>query len=379
MQIEQTGSCPDDGVPLRNSLQSLPGSAYTSDSFWQREAERLFPAGWVFVAFAHELSQAGDAVPVTVAGQPLLLLRNRQGDIKGFHNVCRHRCLKLVDAPVNVGSMLKCPYHAWAYSLNGELKATPYFGGRDSHRAEGFDRSENGLIPVRTAVWHDWVFVNLDGQAEDFEDFVTPLARNTQGLDLASARLVGVIDLGVVKANWKALMENFIEPYHVQFVHRKTTEQPLRDHYTVIDGGCLGSAVDISETSTASGDAKTLAVSSRYLTLFPNFVFGRYFPDQIGVHLNTPLGPDKTLQRRAIYTTDGSSPGTLQAEAIMQLWTEVHREDHEICERLQAGRHSAVAEAGGVLSPHWEDSVGRFQDFVRAAVSCQQQRGGEKK
>lgn len=373
MQTERKGSCSDVSRFPGQALQSLPGSAYTSEGFWQCEAERLFPAGWVFVAFAHELSKAGDAVPVTVAGQPLLLLRNREGEIKGFHNVCRHRCLKLVETPGNVGSMLKCPYHAWAYSLNGELKATPYFGGRDSHRAEGFDRSQNGLIPVRTAVWHDWVFVNLNGEASDFEEFVAPLVRNLQGLDLARARLVGVIDLGVVKTNWKALMENFIEPYHVQFVHKKTTEQPLTDHYTVIDGGCLGSAVDISQTSTApdntATNTATLAVSSRYLTLFPNFVFGRYFPDQIGVHLNIPLGPGKTLQRRAIYITDGSLPGAQEAEALMRLWTEVHREDHEICERLQAGRHSTAAEAGGVLSPHWEDSVRRFQELVRAAVT----------
>ena len=98
-------------------------------------------------------------------------------------------------------------------------------------------------------------------------------------------------------------------------------------------------------------------------------MFGRYFPDQIGVHLNTPLGPGQTLQRRAIYTTDGSTLETQAAEALKNLWIEVHREDHEICERLQTGRLSAVAESGGFLSPKWEDSVGRFQDLVKAAVS----------
>lgn len=364
------GSVAGGETALPGPAHGLPGSAYTSDAFWRREAARLFPAGWVFVAFTHELERAGDAVPVDLAGQPLLLLRNRRGDIKGFHNICRHRCLKLVDAPTNVGTMLKCPYHAWAYSLNGELKATPYFGGRDSHRTEDFDRSLNGLIPVRTAVWHDWVFVNLDGEAEDFDAFIAPLVRNLDGLDLTQAKLVGVIDLGIVNTNWKALMENFIEPYHVQFVHKRTTEQPLRDHYTVIDGGCLGSAVDLSEQEIpATRGSNTLAVSSRYLTLFPNFVFGRYFPDQIGVHLNTALGPGRTHQRRAIYVTDGSTPNEQEAEALKKLWFAVHREDHEICERLQAGRVSVTAETGGLLSPQWEDSVARFQALVRAAVA----------
>ncbi|WP_282606843.1 aromatic ring-hydroxylating dioxygenase subunit alpha [Pelagibius sp. Alg239-R121] len=358
------------GQSVTAAAHGLPGSAYTGETFWQRETEKLFPDSWVFVGFTHELTNAGDAVPVTVAGKPLLLLRNRDGEINGFHNVCRHRCLKLVDTPGNVGRLLKCPYHAWAYSLNGELRATPYFGGRNSHSAEGFDRAETGLVPVRTAIWHDWIFVNLGGDAQNFDDFIQPLVRNLEALDLNQIKLVGVIDLGIVQANWKALMENFIEPYHVQFVHKETTKQPLRDHYTVIDGPCLGSAVDLSDEDLEQYRAgKTLAVSSRYLTLFPNFVFGRYFPDQIGVHLNTPIGPGQTHQRRAIYTTDGSRPDESQTEALKKLWSDVHREDHEICERLQMGRLSDIAESGGFLSPEWENSVRRFQELVAAAVS----------
>lgn len=160
-------------------------------------------------------------------------------------------------------------------------------------------------------------------------------------------------------------MENFIEPYHVQFVHASTTDQPLKDHYTIKDGVCLGSAVDLAEEIGTSG---SLGVSSRYLTLFPNFIVGRYFPDQLGVYLNIPLGPDRMIQKRAIYTTAGQKLKADDIEVLKNLWWDVHKEDHEICERMQKGRSSPVAQGGGLLSPCWEDSVRAFQELVTKSI-----------
>ena len=342
--------------------RGLTSTAYTSETFFTLENERLFPASWVFAGFAHEVGRPGDVAPVTVAGKPVLLVRGRDDALRAFHNVCRHRCLKLVDVPRNVGRAIRCPYHSWTYGLDGSLRITPYFGGREPlSTPPGFDRGAHGLVPVRSAVWHDWIFVNLDGAAPPFEDFKAPLERRLDGIDLAEVHHLATIDFGEVAANWKLLMENFIEPYHVQFVHSKTTEQPLTGHYTVNDSGCLGSGVDVSGRATRED---TLSVSSRYLTLFPNFVFGGYFPDQVGVHLNVPLAPDRTHQRRAIYTIGPEPASAGQRERLVGLWREVHREDHAMCERLQQGRASDVATGGGVLSPAWEDSVRAFQRLV---------------
>jgi choline monooxygenase len=343
----------------------LPSAAYTSGAFYALENERLFRNGWVFVAFAHELAAPGDAVPVTVAGRPVLIVRNGSGELRAFHNVCRHRSLQLVDAPGNVGRVLRCPYHSWTYSLDGELKLTPYFGGRSPGDVpEGFDRSCRGLVPVRFALWHDWVFVNLSGTAPEFDDFVSPLARWLEDIDFGELEHVTTIDLGKVRCNWKLLMENFIEPYHVQYVHSSTTEQPLTDHFTINESGCLGSAVDITRGDDRPVREDTLSVSSRYLTLFPNFVLGRYYPNQIGVHLNTPMGARRTSQRRAIYVTGRGPVSPDEAEKLAKLWRDVHREDHVMCERLQAGRASDVAMDGGLLSPEWEQPVHSFQKLV---------------
>lgn len=345
--------------------RGLPALAYVNEAFWRLENEKLFPKAWVFVGFSHELDKPGDAIPVSVGGKPIFLIRNQAGEIKCFHNVCRHRCLKIIDKPNNVGPRIRCPYHSWMYNLDGDLQSTPFFGGPNNHTPEEFNMDEQGLVPVRTGVWHDWIFVNLSGCALEFDEFVAPMERHLKGIDFDLLTPVATLDFGEVHTNWKALMENFIEPYHVPFVHASTTEQPLSDHFTVVDGACLGSAVDVKQSSDASD---TLAVSSRYLTLFPNFVLGRYFPDQIGVHLNISTATDRTLQRRVIYTTEGKELSREQTQTLSDLWYKVHKEDHEICERLQVGRVSEVAVNGGWLSPHWENSVRRFQELVYESV-----------
>ena len=268
----------------------LPPIAYRGQDVWEAECRTIFWKNWVCVGFAHELRDFGDVIPITIADQHLLLVRNQSGKIVAFHNVCRHRCLSLVDKPKNVGKLIRCPYHAWAYDLDGNLRASPHFGGTGLHDTEGFDKKSNGLVPVRTHVWHDWIFVNLSGDAPDFEDYAKPLISRLEGIDFNKVKPIASLDFGEIETNWKLIMENFIEPYHVQFVHSVTTNQPLEDHYTIIDGNCIGSAVDLKEEIGSSG---SLGVSSRYLTLFPNFILGRYFPDQLGVYLNTPTGPGK--------------------------------------------------------------------------------------
>ncbi len=346
--------------------RGLPAAAYTDSEFWNVECNSVFIRNWVCIGFAHELKETGDVAPVTVAGHPLLMVRNGEEEIRAFHNICRHRCLTLVDAPRNVGKLIRCPYHAWAYDLNGALKASPHFGGAGRQDTEGFDRSRNGLVPVRTHVWNDWIFVNIDGEASPFEDYAGSLIARLEGVDWEMVACIGMLNFGEVATNWKFVMENFIEPYHVQFVHNSTTDQPLSDHHTIIDGNCMGSAVDLDEEVGASG---SLAVSSRYLALYPNFILGRYFPDQIGVYLNIPTGPGTMTQRRGLYTTEGRQLSAAGVEGLKKLWWDVHKEDHEMVERLQTGRASPVSGDGGVLSPVWEDSVRAFQDLVARDVA----------
>ena len=150
---------------MENSFQSfkengsavkhgLPSFVYTSEEFRSVENNTIFKNKWVFVAFAHQLANVGDVQPITVGGQPVFLLRNENDEIVAFHNVCRHRCLQLVNESGNCGRLIRCPYHSWVYGMNGELKGAPFFGGKTPNLPQGFLLEENGLITVRCSTWN---------------------------------------------------------------------------------------------------------------------------------------------------------------------------------------------------------------------------------
>ncbi|MDA9233819.1 aromatic ring-hydroxylating dioxygenase subunit alpha [Candidatus Pelagibacter sp.] len=345
-----------------NTIFGLPASSYTDESFWKKECNTALSDGWLFVGFVHELKKPGDVIPIFIAEKPILIVKNNNNEITAFHNVCSHRCLKLVDEKKNVGKIIRCPYHSWSYDLEGKLKSAPHIGGIDQHKPKGFNFSDHGLKPIRIQVWHDWIFINLNGKAKKFEEYAKPLIKKFNDIDLTKLKYAATLNFGKINTNWKFLIENFIEPYHVQFVHKTTTNQPLKNHYTVVDGICYGSGVDVEKEDTKNSAA--LSVTSRYLSLFPNFIIGTYFPNQVGVYLNIPISPGVTSQKRIIYTTDGKKMSKEEANMIKNIWWSVHKEDHEMCERLQEGRSSPASNEGGLLSPVWEKGVQAFQKLI---------------
>ena len=346
----------------KNTIFGLPAKSYTDNDFWIKECDTVLSNGWLFVGFVHEFKKVGDVQPIFIAGKPILLIKNENEEIKAFHNVCSHRCLKLVNEKKNIGKLIRCPYHAWSYDLQGNLKAAPHIGGTNNHKPKGFNFKEHGLKPIRIHIWNDWIFINLNGKAKKFIEYAKPLFSKFNDLDFNKLKYTATLDFGKINTNWKFLIENFIEPYHVQFVHKTTTNQPLKDHYTIVDGMCYGSGVDVKEED--SKNSKALSVSSKYLSLFPNFIIGTYYPNQVGVYLNIPINPNTTIQKRIIYTVDGSKMSKEDIDITKKIWWSVHKEDHEMCERLQEGRSSPASNEGGLLSPHWEDGVKAFQKLI---------------
>ena len=230
-----------------NTIFGLPAKTYTDHEFWKKECNTVLSNGWLFVGFVHELLKAGDVIPVFIANKPILIVKNSSNEINAFHNVCSHRCLKLVDEKKNVGKAIRCPYHSWTYDLEGKLKAAPHIGGTNRHKPKGFNFLDHGLKPIRIHIWHDWIFVNLNGKAKKFSDYAKPLIKKFEDIDFKKLKYAATLDFGKINSNWKFLIENFIEPYHVQFVHKTTTNQPLKDHYTIVDGICYGSGINVKE------------------------------------------------------------------------------------------------------------------------------------
>ncbi len=157
-----------------NTIFGLPAKSYTDNQFWEKECNTVLSNGWLFVGFVHELPKVGDVVPIFIADKPILLVKNQNNKITAFHNVCSHRCLKLVNEKKNTGKIIRCPYHSWSYDLQGNLKAAPHIGGTNNHRPKGFNLKKHGLKPIRIHIWNDWIFINLNGKAKKFTEYAKP-------------------------------------------------------------------------------------------------------------------------------------------------------------------------------------------------------------
>lgn len=358
-----------------NGLSSrLPTVAYKNDEFLALEYQRWLSRTWMFVGRAHELPHPGDVAPIP--GHPYFLVRNGEGAINAFHNVCRHRGHRLVDGPCNKRNALICPYHAWTYDLDGKLLATPSFFGYGKPTPEGFDPEQHGLVPVRCAQWHDWLFINVDGNAKPLTDFVAPLAARFPEVDFAALDHYLTIDLGALACNWKVALENTMEPYHVPVAHRETAAgQPLDLHYMVDDGPVMGCAIDIEGSEytnqPSANDLDNLNMSARFLLLAPNFFLTSYAPDKMIDTLILPdsRDPTKCWMQNAWYTTSGKALNADEIETWRELEVRVADEDIAIMTAVQHGFESKVADDGGVLSPVYETCIASFYKQLVTALS----------
>ena len=188
--------------------RGLPAAAYTSEAFPRFERSQLFPRTWTRIAFAHEIPNPGDAMPVEAAGVPLILVRDQTGQIRALHNVCRHRASLVLLQRANALNALQCPYHAWTYGLDGRLQATPFFDGTKNATPSGLDKEHNELVPVACNTWNDGIFVNLSGAGPAFADHVGPLDQLFADFGLSKLR-AGAQFVREFEANWKLVFDNW--------------------------------------------------------------------------------------------------------------------------------------------------------------------------
>lgn len=356
----------------------LPNETYTSAAFAAAERDAVLAKTWTCIGVSAWVPRPGDLRPVQVQGLPLLLLRDRDGALRVFHNVCSHRGLQLVTEPCQARGVIRCPYHSWSYALDGTLKATPFIGGPGTSDCAGFDKARHGLKPVRSAVWADAVFVDLSGEAPDFDAFIGPVAERWG--DFNFARLVhGGADSAFVielDCNWKLAVENYCEAYHLPWVHPALNSYSrLEDHYNIAMDGIAAGQGSTAYRPSLSADGREFPRhpglpakwdgAAEYLALFPNVLLGVH-SDHFFIVVLEPLGAERTREYGEIYYFDQSALGDDYAEmraTNARQWQTVFAEDRGVVEGMQAGRASP-AFTGGVFSPAMDGPTHCFHRWM---------------
>lgn len=352
----------------------MPGTVYTDPAFFGLERQITFSRNWVCVGIAQDLPNPGDQVPIDVAGIPILLIHGHDGVIRAFHNICRHRGAQLVPCQTRRNAVV-CPYHAWAYALDGSLTRTPGFGGPDVNALGDLDLSQHGLLPVRLERWHHLLFVNLDAQAQALLDQLAPLLERWKDYDFSLLRHGSALRFEM-NANWKLVIENFVERYHLPFVHPALNSVSSVKHSLKITDGdrFVGVGSRNFALPSVNPDRKlpvfpnltqeqlTLA---EYVAVFPNVMIGVHF-NHVYVFIVQPVAVDRTRERfEFFFVGDEAMTDELAAdrEKISGFVGSVNNEDIDIVQRLHIGCQSP-AMRGGVFSPVMEDTTHKFQRIV---------------
>lgn len=374
-------------APVDLAVTLIP-DAYTSWEFFEIESERVFASSWIVVGFASQVGKPGDVIVAEVAGRSIIVTRDKQGELRAFHNVCRHRATKLLDDDTRAvrNNRIRCPYHSWTYDLQGTCLGTPLFEGSDipeearaafdMSEVRGFDRADYGLLKVRAESWGFLVFVNLDPDAAPLTEQLGDLPERFSDYRLDEWPVVREKGYEIA-ANYKLIGENFLEYYHLPWVHPELVQvSRIEDHYRwqgpgLYSGFCTtpisqntegGGWQGLPALSTLTGED---AESGRFVLLFPNVALS-VLPNHAFVLIANPVGPDHTVER-AMILSHPESLDTPDAEKeldqLMKFWDLVNLQDIEIVERVQEGI-SNPAYRGGRMCYQFEETLHRFQNIV---------------
>ena len=361
------------------SARGLPNEAFVDPEFLIRENKTLFQRTWVFAGRLSQVPNPGDVAQVEVAGQPLILVRGRDAQVRVFYNVCPHRGARLVTEDRSGAAILTCKYHAWTFELSGALRARAHFHGPGQNdKADPSKQDCPHLFEVRSAAWNDAIFINLDGKATELKSYLAPLERQAEGFDIPQFRYAVTVP-GRFNCNWKLAIENWSDVYHVFAVH------PLLD--TMMDASQrTGMSTDgnliycrwgyeletiakegLPVAQNLEGDAAT---SSFMGHLFPGLGVS-FHPTMFLLWDFKPISHDWTSLELHIYlvgdaANDDAYAGLRQDK--VKYYTDLNAEDDEVCRLLQEGR-AAQGYDGGRFAPYWDKGTQHLAKLVADAVS----------
>lgn len=336
---------------LPPSPETAPASWYSDPAFWAAERTEIFAKAWHFVTHVSELAETGSWRADTIAGYPILIVRDERGALNGFHNVCRHRAGPLTEGESGrCDGALVCRYHGWRYALDGRLRSARDFGA-----AANFDPRDFSLFPIRVETWRGLVFVNLDPNASPLAELMAPIdARLSEAnWDALTIALRRTHDLA---CNWKTYVENYLEGYHVPVMHPGLDAEVQSDKYTVrMDG-----RIALHEVPLRAPGA---IYEGLWAWAWPNLGINVYARGLM-LERMSPVGAHAT---RLEYTYLMPAGESVPAETLA-MSDAVTAEDKWITERVQENLNAGVYTSGR-LSPKHEGAVAAFQAFIREALA----------
>jgi len=351
--------------------KTLPQRYFVSAEVFAKEQATIFSAEWVYVGHQSQIAASGDYFVQEVAGESLIVVRDQQGTIRGFYNVCRHRGTRLCEEQRGHAGAIQCPYHAWTYALNGRLIGAPQM-----ESAPGFDKADYSLAAVNLALWEGFIFVNLAGRPTALKEVFAPLEGKFTHWNLPQLRSAKRVEYDV-NANWKLIFENYSECYHCPGVHPMLSKVSPYDsaENDLCEGPFLGGFMAITEGAslTMSGNACARPVGDIgsedharvfYYSIFPNMLLSMH-PDYVMVHQVWPLAPERTrIVCDWFFHPDAFDRGDFHPEDAVEFWDVTNKQDWHVCELSQQGIASR-AYTPGPYSPRESIPAAWDREYLR--------------
>jgi len=340
------------------SAETLPARWYRDPAVFEAERRAVFGRTWQLFAHASELSEPGACRAEVLAGWPVLVRRGRDGVLRGFHNVCRHRAGPLAPDGASRCPVLRCRYHGWVYGDDGRLERTPDFG---EARAEGFDPDALGLFPVAVETWRGFVFVCLASDPPPLAEALGRLPALARALPFESLRFHGRAE-HPIRANWKTYVENYLEGYHIPYVHPALHREVDAKAYRVEAAERV-----VTHHVPSRPRVEAPVYEGLWAWLVPNLAFN-FYGRGLSVERMLPEGPGAMRIEYLFLFADDAGPA--EREAALAMSRTVTAEDVAICEAVQRNL-DAGAYTVGRLSPRHEEGVFYFQRWVRRALGSE--------
>jgi phenylpropionate dioxygenase-like ring-hydroxylating dioxygenase large terminal subunit len=331
----------DSTLPLREA-STIPAEWYVDPRIADLERQNVFGRTWQVVGRAEQVAKPGQFITTDIAGEPILVIRAKDGVLRAFFNVCRHHAAAVVTEPCGHATVLRCPYHGWSYATDGTLQAIPEF-----EDVSNFEKSQNGLVPIKAETWEKFVFVNLDSEAKPLRDFLGTFVKRMAPLELGNLHFFESRAY-TLNCNWKVFVDNYLDGgYHVPHLHKGLNSVLQYSQYKIEEEENY--CVQSSPMRTASEDAAVASTrqgdNTYYLWLYPNFMIN-WYEGIMDTNLVLPIDTDRTRVIFDFYFANVDEANAARNRQSVDVSERIQNEDVGICESVQRGLKSRAYGAG---------------------------------